>query len=195
MNPEKEKYTKLWSTLEYRMASPGMDNVNNFIQHMPPAYTQAGTVRSVIDFGCGPGRATLMLQKCGYEVYGVDFAENCLDAQVRGNIEFHVADLTELVDKDLPCGKADLGFCCDVMEHIPPRDVVRVIDGIMENVKDRCYFQIACRDDYFGKLVGEKLHLTVNPPSWWLATLSGMGYQIEWSDATPGELKCIISHK
>ena len=99
----------------------------------------------------------------------VDFAPNCLDADIvpmletqKHTLKFVEADLSEL----LPV-QAAYGFCTDVMEHIRPHHVDRVLSNCL-SAAQHVFFQISTVDDKASELVGHKLHLTVRPFEWWL---------------------------
>ncbi|MHA2085554.1 MAG: hypothetical protein ACXABD_17500 [Candidatus Thorarchaeota archaeon] len=47
---------------------------------------------------------------------------------------------------------------------------------------DGVFFSIAFAPDYFGRFVGEPLHLNVKPFVWWRDRLAGMGNLIEARD-------------
>ena len=66
----------------------------------------------------------------------------------------------------------DYGFCCDVMEHIPTEYTMLVIDRIMSSCRT-AWFQIALVPDQFGVTIGQTLHLSVQPFTWWLDHLRG----------------------
>lgn len=157
---EQAKYEKIWSFSDYRKVSPGEILVENAISEM---CMPEGA--SLVDFGCGTGRAAQYFKDLGFYVIGVDFASNCLDPDV--DIIFRQKCIWE------PMGlKSDYGFCTDVMEHIPPEYVDQTLSQISNTVRHHCYFQIACRKDGYGRLIGEPLHLTVRTAKWWENTLS-----------------------
>jgi len=148
-------YEKLYSAEAYREHSPGELCVPDFLTRVKVAPDDV-----ILDIGCGTGRATKALGVHAKAI-GLDF----VDAREAG-VEFFRHDLK----KPLPVD-GTIGFCCDVMEHIPPRDVKRVLLNIMRAV-DTCYFQICTVPDFFG---GGGLHLTVKPFSWWARRLSPLG--------------------
>jgi SAM-dependent methyltransferase len=153
IDAERTKYERMWEFPEYRKNAPGERLVDDAIKKMA---MKSGTV---IDFGCGTGRAAQAFADKGFAVAAIDIAENCLDEGV--DIPVFVQCLWE------PIGlSGDYGFCTDVMEHIPPEKV----DDVLENIAcavDRCYFQIATFKDGMGRLIGDTLHLTVKPAGWW----------------------------
>jgi len=180
---EKDLYKMMWSRPEYRVVAPGEQIAQEFLaQAKPPKGA------SVIDLGCGTGRGALNLAFFGgMNVTMVDFADNCLDEDIVPMLEtqshamrFVEADLSQ----PLPVSAA-YGFCTDVMEHIRPHHVDRVLDNCLAACQ-HVFFQIATEDDIMGKLVGHKLHLTVQPYSWWLQKFNDRKCIIHWSEERDG---------
>ncbi len=178
-NPEQSKYEKLWQRGEYREVAPGEHWAMTFLK-------QAHVERDaeVIDFGCGTGRGGLILALLGQmKVTLLDFAAGCLDPEVAQacktqptRIKFLQADLT----RTLPVNAA-YGYCCDVMEHIPTAEVPKVLCNILGSAQ-HCFFAISTVDDVMGELIGEKLHLTVQPMAWWVEQITKAGAVIHWSN-------------
>ena len=167
MLSERDKYLKLWLRDDYRAMSPGEINAQTFLAHMA-----VDGVGPVIDFGCGTGRGALALAAAGLEVVLVDFVSFCRD-QEAVHLPFLEWDLT------VPCPlRAPYGYCCDVMEHIPPEHVDAVISNIMAST-ETVFFQIATVPDAFGKMIGQTLHLTVEPAEWWADTFERLGYRVQ----------------
>jgi len=149
---EKEKYEKTWGDKRYRICSPGELVISDFLRRNP----ERGTL---VDFGCGTGRATKLLENEGFFVTGVDIASNALDTDI---------DFVEACLWETPF-TAKWAYSCDVLEHIPPEHV----DAVLENMDtDNCYLHIHLAEDKFGAHIGEKLHLTIQPHEWWLDKLS-----------------------
>jgi SAM-dependent methyltransferase len=183
---EQAKYEEMWRHPQYRQIAPGEQIAQHFLGVAKP---RGGS--TIIDFGCGTGRGGLVIamlgqmgRDWGFKVKLLDFAENCLDDEVReavqlnpGALEFHQVDLS----KRVPFVE-EYGYCTDVMEHIPPDDVDRVLQNILQAAQ-HVFFQISCVDDACGKLIGEPLHLSVHPPSWWLSKFVEMKCQVHyWKD-------------
>lgn len=155
---EEDKYVEMWKQPDYRNMSPADDSITEIIDELG---ITPGV--SVIDFGCGTGRATKKLQNHGCNVVGVDIATNARETE----IPFVKAFLW-----DLPAYlSGDYGICCDVMEHIPPEKVGDVIRNIARCIEKKVYFRIDFFQDEMGAIIGQPLHLTVRPPVWWNAQL------------------------
>lgn len=175
---EQEIYEQMWTKPEYRAVAPGETCAQVFLEQARP---KPGS--TVLDLGCGTGRGSLMLAALGQmDVTMVDFADNCLDDDIRPMLEtqkhvmrFVKADLT----KEVPAA-AQYGFCTDVLEHIPPQDVDKVLNNCLRACQ-HVFFQISTVDDVCGGLIGHPLHLTVKPYEWWLAKFKDLDCVIHWS--------------
>jgi len=166
---ERDKYRLMWNVDAYRAYSPGERVVDLFLDVVKPG-------NRIVDFGCGSGKASIELAKRGYNPVLVDFADNCRDREALG-LQFMVADLTKPIHV-----KAPHGFCADVMEHIPPKDVETVIRNIMEAAPS-VFFQISTVPDGFGTVVGTPLHLSIHDHGWWHGEFTRLGYEIAWQRA------------
>ena len=164
---EREKYQYLWAGGDYRRTSFGEHVFETFDRLI----TEPG---KLIDFGCGTGRAALRLADLGYDVTCIDFTDNCRDKEAL-RLPFLQWDLTQ----PIPI-KGDVGFCTDVMEHIPPEDVDAVIANILDSTP-RAFFQIATVPDSYGATIGQTLHLTVRDHDWWRAKFPA----VLWEERTP----------
>lgn len=156
--PEADKYRHMWSVHEYRRHSPAEAIVDEIANALP--------IGRVLDLGCGTARAAVDLERMGFSPVLVDFASNCRDHEAL-HLPFHEADLS----KPLPV-TAPAGYCCDVMEHIPPHQVDDVLSNIAAAV-DVCLFRIEMAPDSFGPaVIGQPLHLSVHNEAWWHETLN-----------------------
>lgn len=165
---ERDKYAKMWMFDAYRAMSPGELSAGRFLAEM-----HVDGSGPVIDFGCGTGRGGLALERAGLEVILTDFVSNCRDQEALG-LQFLEWDLT------LPCPlRAPYGYCCDVMEHIPPAGVEAVINNIMGS-SPKVFFQISTIPDSFGTMIGHSLHLTVKNHIWWRELFEKLGYRVTY---------------
>ena len=172
---EAEKYERMWAQDEYRLFSPGEKCVDTFLDLVKPKGT-------VIDLGCGTGRAALKIRDYGCPVILVDLVENSRDPMAR-QLPFVKCDLRQPV----PLG-APYGFCADVMEHVPTDDVRAVIRNIMI-AAETVFFQICTVPDQCGESIGQVLHLTVRPHEWWREVLSEHA-EVTWEQ--PGDINSLF---
>jgi 2-polyprenyl-3-methyl-5-hydroxy-6-metoxy-1,4-benzoquinol methylase len=173
---EQEKYEMMWWYRDYGDVSPGQRNAEFFVKQFKPQGT-------VIDFGCGSGKGGAKIAELsGCKVIFADFADNSLDKEFAHH---------KFVHFDMRIGRSDLhgdiGYCCDVMEHIPPESVDSAINNVMRCVP-KAYFQISTVEDNWGVLIGQKLHLSVHPASWWEEKIKSLDYTVEWSAVS--EMEC-----
>lgn len=178
---EREKYERMWAEPGYRDVSPGEESVATFFEIAKPSGT-------VIDFGCGTGRAALLIRDGGCEVVMIDFASNCRDQEAM-QLPFFEFDLCE----PIPI-RGDVGYCTDVMEHIPPADVERVIQNVMACVP-MAFFQISTVPDMAGAIINQCLHLTVEPHAWWHGVFERLGFEVTWDKNYPGLSQFLIAAK
>lgn len=190
---EQAKYERMWDHPVYRKVAPGEHCAMEFLrQARPPEGSQ------VIDFGAGTGRGALAIAGLGQcRVHMLDFAANCLDAEVKKHVYFNdppwpksehssvnpemfqLAFTQHDLTKPSPV-QAEYGFCTDVMEHIPPEDVNKVLTTVLMAAR-HVFFQISTVDDVCGVLIGQPLHLSVHPYEWWLQKLQSLDCAIHWS--------------
>lgn len=181
--PEQEIYTRMWNDPAYRNVAPGEEVAQIFLAEARP---REGA--RIIDMGCGTGRGALMLAVLGkLNVTMLDFTTNSLDEDIVPMLttqshvmRFQQHDLT----KPLPVS-AEYGFCTDVMEHIPPQDVDRVLNNALTACQ-HVFFQIATEPDVMGARIGLPLHLSVHDYAWWLNKFNERECTIHWSQDRGG---------
>lgn len=188
---EREKYEEVWKHEEYRAVSPAETVLDYFTGILPyigdPAHYprralsvgllpphQSAADRhvppSIIDFGCGTGRATLALADMGFPVLGVDIADNALDEAVRGRFPFLCAPLTQNLSAFL---EADYGLCVDVLEHLPISELDDAVAAIASCVTRLAFIRVANFPESHGdQFCGEQLHLSLMDSDAWEAALS-----------------------
>lgn len=175
---ERAKYERMWTFEQYRAVAPGESVATQFLAQARP---KPGS--EVIDFGAGTGRGALMLALLGgLKVHMLDFADNCLDPEVKQALTTQAHALTfQLHDLCRPIQRsAQYGYCTDVMEHIPPENVDRVLQNVLKAAQ-HVFFMISCEDDVCGQLIGESLHLSVHPYTWWHKKFQDLDCTIHWS--------------
>jgi SAM-dependent methyltransferase len=188
---EQEKYLQVWEEPAYRNHSPGEEHAAEFVQ-----MAEVRPYHKVLDLGCGTGRGGLKINLLtGCDVTLLDFAENCLDADIvqkyqasgSGGMRFWEADLTQPIS-----ASGDYGFCCDVLEHIPPADVDKVIRNCLA-AAPTVYFNISTVPDEMGQLITQRLHLSVHPFEWWKETFKRLGYAVRFAEERVGAAVFLVS--
>lgn len=171
---EREKYRRLWKLRDYHTTSPGRRYAPQVADrfHVKPG-------DSLTDFGCGDGTTCEWFADQGMQVRGVDLVPAWDGYETRSGIEYFVAPLWDL-PPELP--KSDIGFCADVLEHIPELLIPDVLHQLSDAVHTRLYLAVAHFPDSAGNwdpsLAGQELHLTLHKPGWWVERF--MDYLPSW---------------
>lgn len=183
---EKQKYEKMWTRPEYREISPGLNAAHDFLHHFQERFEEADTL---LDLGCGTGKAGVFFFLRGFRVQLVDIASNCLDEAYRPLLSLADSKLSfkEACLWDLPAdlGRFDWLYCCDVLEHLPECMVDQAFAQMAERTGKGGFLQIFLKDEPFGTLIQESLHLTIRSKEWWIEKISryfhveGFGPEIE----------------
>lgn len=186
ISSEQQKYLKCWNVPDYRKVSPGAKCVDMFLEVLD-SINPNGEKQTLFDLGCGTGRGGYKLWQTGkFDVTLMDFAWNCLDADIKARIEgtnkveglsFFEHDLTKKTHH-----RAEWGYCCDVLEHLPTDQIDAALESMFETC-DNLFLQIATIPDYFGGHPGikEQLHLTVWNYERWLKKFAEHGVVVHRS--------------
>lgn len=167
---ERAKYQAMWGRKEYRERSPGQRFVSSCMGVFRSWHTD-GIAPSVIDYGCGTGRATIDFARAGYLSVGVDITANALEERV----PFVEACLWALPDS---LGPSMFAFCADVMEHLPEPHICNVLQSIRMRTSTLGCFLISWGEDDCGKLIGQELHITKRPSEWWREQFRRTGWEL-----------------
>jgi hypothetical protein len=162
----------MWGAIdEYGEHSPGEQLVGYFFR-----LTGAKAGESVIDIGAGAGAGSLALKKRGLIVRAFDLTN---EAWRHPDIPL----LTGSIWRDLPSFSppCDYGYCCDVMEHIPTEFTALSVSEILKTC-GKAFFSISFRQDNCGAFIGETLHMTVKPYTWWRDLMREVGEIVEARD-------------
>lgn len=176
VEPERQKYRDIWALPQYQEApSPGLEFIDAFMTVVQPT---AG--ETLIDLGCGSGKAGLALAERGLDVTWMDLTDTALDPAI-DRARFIEAPIWSSPWRNMRSIGWNYGYCCDVLEHLPKEYTMLAIERILRACA-LSWFLIAHLPDEHGKLIGEALHMTVEPFKWWLDRLSTLGTVIDARD-------------
>jgi len=164
---ERDKYEYLWARGRYG-GGRGAEN-------QVPKLLELFKEKDIIEFGCGPGRAGLMLKYEGKSVIMTDIAENSLDRFVEQELDYDLI-FKQGAAHEINVPAANHTFSSDLLEHIPPDMIDVSLDNIFKHTMKSSYHCIALQPDTHGPTnnMGQ-LHLTLEKPSWWKEKLEKYG--------------------
>lgn len=161
----RRRYTEKWRDPTYRERSPAHTAREQIIELCTRLKDPAKHAVSVLDVGCGTGRFLGDLMDNSFCAWGIDIADNCLDAEAHLDSIFFarsIADAAAAPDKY----KRDIVTCIDVMEHIPDE----IVDETLKDIASLCEVGAV-----FGISTGidtGRLHCAVHDAKWWMLTLA-----------------------
>jgi len=160
LESEDKKYSQLYDR------NYGSDAGNNSIKTVLASWSNRRiTLKnpSVIDYGCGRGQLRKFVPFRTYD--GVDLASSQVARNTgSANISYHHGTIHEC-----DC-MAEVGYCIDVMEHVPEEFVDRTL-MTMVACTDTLILSISCGPANCKSVEGEQLHCTVRTPEWWVDKL------------------------
>lgn len=156
---EDKKYSDLWQD--------GYGNANwqrlaNVVARVAESYNEKPYI---IDFGFGSGYAMDFFEGRGLCVEGTDISSFAVETQKKkGRRAYHrsLDNLGLLEDNQY-----NIGFCNDVIEHVPEELVVPSLEEMTRVCSDYLFLSVCPTPSHHLSLEGENLHLTVRPESWW----------------------------
>lgn len=162
----------MWSHEDYGNSSPGEKYFKRAWADLTPQYND-----SFMDWGIGVGRAAQKFKDKGLRVEGLDIAKNANRA-FKGHV--HIGTIW---NPPFPKTKKYLlGYCTDVMEHIPEPMVGKALSAIKRHTTDAVWFSVATFPDKSGAAIGETLHMTVRPARWWAAQFARVFPRFRFED-------------
>jgi len=177
---ERQLYEQVWNDYPaYGDFSPGERYLPAFLDMLRQEKLPCERA-TVLDAGCGSGKGALALLDAGFLVTGFDVTREGLTAEAA----LRFTCITGLLWDDLRTvpGERDYVYCCDVLEHIPPQFTMLVVQRLLEAAVEGVFLSISLVPDTFGLFVGQPLHQTVQPYSWWAQNLATLAEVIEMRD-------------
>jgi 2-polyprenyl-3-methyl-5-hydroxy-6-metoxy-1,4-benzoquinol methylase len=172
---EKAKYERMWTHEIYRFSSPGLEAAPLFLETFKEDIRPGD---SLTDFGCGAGVAALSFLESALRVHLVDIADNCLEDKIAtlmllrpDQLSFTQSSLWEIPDS---MEKSDWIYCVDVLEHLPSDKVETALAMLASKTKQGGLIQVFHKEEPFGSLIDETLHLTLQPEKWWTERISSL---------------------
>jgi hypothetical protein len=123
---------------------------------------------SILDYGCGQGSLVAALWSI------------VPDAVIRLD-EYDPA----IPGKDGPPSIADLVVCTDVLEHIEPDRLTRVLAHLQMLARKAVFVVIATRPSNKTMTDGRNAHLIVEDADWWRTTVEAAGFSVSPGPASP----------
>ena len=167
---EKDKYQKIWEIDSYRKYSPAMKHVIETVDRCK----QKG-FNTILDAGCGTGRATEAFITAGLMAVGIDITLTAVDPKIREKYPKHFYEecLWSIEDNVPPF---DLVFCVDVLEHIPLEMLNDTMQCLSILTTHEFFAKISLVKDSYGKLISQDLNLSIYHADYWI-TLFKKYYQ------------------
>jgi len=120
---------------------------------------------SLIDFGFGRGTALNYFEKKGFTIEGTEISSYVINKQSeKGRIVYHTSlDNLHMLKEN----QFEIGFCNDVIEHIPEKLVIPSLEEMTRICSNYLFISVCPTPSHHLSLEGENLHLTVHPKKWW----------------------------
>ena len=162
LSGKKELYEELWETGTFRKDK---NRSNTHLDLFLAVSKSSNPNPSIIDWGCGRGTKTAVLEDKGFKVVGCnDIAHNALDDEMKARFPFFQAQPLHLASPQ----SATFSFCVDVMEHLPEEEIIPALINIRKYTSNHVFFAIDCAEDDWGE---HQLHVTIQPPEYWFGLM------------------------
>ena len=162
------------------------------------------TIETILDIGCSHGKAVQQLWEGGRNASGVDISSVAIGVALASRVKraakhgiaarcvsntpcFQQASASSLPFRDR---LFDAVLSTDVLEHVEPHEVKLVVHEIARVAKSLLFLKIASRpstegtDSELNQLkrkglpVPDNLHLTLQPPTFWLHEFAQVGFHL-----------------
>jgi SAM-dependent methyltransferase len=136
-----------------------------------PRFRKPTNAISILDWGCGKGSAQ---ERLGSPYYtGVDIASSVIERNKTRmpKANWLHGDLSDPNIKNSLEAEYDLGFCCDVLEHIPEPYLEQAVKQLCELTKTQM-IAVSCIPSKHKDKFGQGLHLSVQNAAKWRELIS-----------------------
>ncbi|MCK5283709.1 MAG: methyltransferase domain-containing protein [Nanoarchaeota archaeon] len=164
---EDKKYSDLWQH-DYKDA-----NWRRLANAVLKQAESNGNNPLLIDFGFGRGTAMDFFESNGIYVAGVEISSHAVALQHKNGREVYHTSLDNL--DMLKDNQFNIGFCNDVIEHVPEHLVEPSLEEMTRVCSDYLFISVCPTPSDHLSEEGENLHLTVRPESWWKQKLEKYG--------------------
>jgi len=163
---EDKKYSELWKN--------GYNDANwKRLANIVIKEQGLGKNLPLIDLGFGKGTAMEFFEEKGYDVSGVEVSKYAVENQKKKKrIVFHSTLDGLKIFRD---NRFKIGFCNDVIEHVPEHLIISSLKEISRICSNYLYISICPTPAHHKSLEGEQLHLTIQPREWWEENLKQFG--------------------
>lgn len=124
-----------------------------------------------MDVCCGRGEIVDLLEFYGYLAMGTEIVPDLID----GERVFKMSPFPQPHDFTIQYGKIQLLTCFDALEHFTKDGIDVALECFAKSSAREIILSISTREakanKKHGVACGHKLHLTVEPPSWWIFKL------------------------
>ena len=159
LGKEDKKYSDLW---ENNYNDARWRKLAGKVIKLKKRYSK---IPSLIDFGFGTGNSMDFFEENGFNVAGTEISSYSIENQrKKGRVVYHTSldDLSMLEDNQF-----NIGFCNDVIEHIPTELVDKSLEEMTMVCSEYLFISVCPNPSHHLSLDGENLHLTVKPKQWW----------------------------
>lgn len=161
--------TKKSNYFDYSWARLG-----SYFQKTAKHIAEKFTPSNSLDVGCAKGYLVKALSELGIDAYGIDPSEYALaegHPDVKGKLAIGIAQSIGLPDNEF-----DIVTCFDVLEHIPEKDVPKVLQEMLRVSKQWLVLRVVTKelpDDVDAK------HATIHDKDWWNEKIKESGGIVE----------------
>jgi hypothetical protein len=182
-------YEDIWQQPAYHKHSPGQQAIPRFLRLL--GMVQPRLPGSLIDFGCGTGRASLVLARHGFSVVATDQTDAGLEIMPVCEPGVELRFVRHCLWMPWREPRADFGYCCDVMEHVPTELTGLSLARMRQACTVALYVEVSTEPDQMGVLAGQPLHKTVKPFTWWRDLCAEVG-KVEYGIDLSGRAAFVV---